>query len=206
MGIDTYLQKLYPVVLVTYFVYEVKRWRYLCICLDRHWGLQEVEAPRIFRLSTHEGGKDVSFTHQLLSPTRKDPWYSFLLEAESTTRLECSQKDRSMKNLKYPIENWTCYLPACSTVSVLSVLPHTYMYEAPLWKLYLWNRRAYEMQEGDKGLWVLYQASATVLLVADVGCVQKNGAIRSVWCHKIFFIHIWLLDLIYFVRVCTHLS
>ena len=45
-------------------------------------GFQEVEAPIISRQSAHEG-KTVSPTHRPPLPSRKDPWYSFLLEAES---------------------------------------------------------------------------------------------------------------------------
>jgi hypothetical protein len=45
--------------------------------LDRPLGFQEVQAPRISRQSAHEGGKVVFIP-------RADPWYSFLLEAEST--------------------------------------------------------------------------------------------------------------------------
>jgi len=51
--------------------------------LDRPWGFQEVEAPRI-QDNWHEGGKVVSPMHQLPLPPRKYSWYSFLLEAEST--------------------------------------------------------------------------------------------------------------------------
>jgi hypothetical protein len=42
------------------------------------WGSQ------ISRQSAHEGGKIVSPTHRSPLPPRKDCWYSFLLEAEST--------------------------------------------------------------------------------------------------------------------------
>jgi hypothetical protein len=47
-------------------------------------GLKEVEVPRISRQSAFEGGKVVSPTHRPLLPSRKDPEYSYLLEAEST--------------------------------------------------------------------------------------------------------------------------
>jgi hypothetical protein len=39
---------------------------------------------QIFRQSAHEGGKVVSPTHLPRLPPRKYPWYSFVLEAEST--------------------------------------------------------------------------------------------------------------------------
>jgi hypothetical protein len=51
------------------------------------WGSQ------IFRQSTHEGGKVVSPTHRPPLPPRKDSWYSFLLEAESTPGSYCDRKD-----------------------------------------------------------------------------------------------------------------
>jgi len=40
---------------------------------------------QISRLLAHEGGKVVSPTHQPPVPTRKYSWYSFLLEAKSTS-------------------------------------------------------------------------------------------------------------------------
>jgi len=42
------------------------------------WGSQ------IARQSAHEGGKIVRSTHRPPLPPRKGPWYSFLLETEST--------------------------------------------------------------------------------------------------------------------------
>ena len=52
--------------------------------LDSPLGLQEVQAPRIYSQSAHEGGKVVSPTYRPPLPPRGYPWYSFLLEAEST--------------------------------------------------------------------------------------------------------------------------
>jgi len=47
--------------------------------LDRHWGLQETEAVRIYSQSAYEVGKaPAAFI------PRRYPWYSFLLEAQST--------------------------------------------------------------------------------------------------------------------------
>jgi hypothetical protein len=40
-----------------------------------------------------DGGKVVSLRHRLLFTPRKYSWYSFLLEAESTPRPQCDQKD-----------------------------------------------------------------------------------------------------------------
>jgi hypothetical protein len=61
--------------------------------LDRPLGLQEIEARRISRQSAHEGGKVVNPTHRLPLPPREYPWYSFLLEAESTPGPQCGRKD-----------------------------------------------------------------------------------------------------------------
>jgi hypothetical protein len=54
------------------------------IGLDRPLGFQEVEALSS-RQSAHECGKVVSPTHWPPLPPRKSYWYSFLLEAESTS-------------------------------------------------------------------------------------------------------------------------
>jgi hypothetical protein len=54
---------------------------YLYTGLDRLRGLQEVEAPR---QSAQEGCEFISPTHRPSLPPIEDPWYSFLLEAEST--------------------------------------------------------------------------------------------------------------------------
>jgi hypothetical protein len=57
------------------------------LCMDRPKGVQEVEAPRISRQSAHEGGKIASPTLRPPLPPSEDPWYSFLVEAESSRRL-----------------------------------------------------------------------------------------------------------------------
>jgi len=44
---------------------------------------QEVEAPRISIQLAHEHGKVISLMLQLPLPTRRDIWYSHLLQAES---------------------------------------------------------------------------------------------------------------------------
>jgi hypothetical protein len=51
--------------------------------LSRPSGLQDVEVPRMSRQSAHEGGNVVSPTHRPPLLPREDPWYSFLLKAES---------------------------------------------------------------------------------------------------------------------------
>jgi hypothetical protein len=58
---------------------------YPFIGLGRPLGLQEVEAPRISRQLAHEGGKVVSRKHRPPLLPRMYSWYSFLLEAESTS-------------------------------------------------------------------------------------------------------------------------
>jgi hypothetical protein len=63
------------------------------ISLDRPIQVQEVEVPRISRQSAYEGGKVVSPMYRRPLPPREDPWYSFLLEAESTPSPLCGQKD-----------------------------------------------------------------------------------------------------------------
>ena len=49
--------------------------------------------PEIPRQSVHEDGKVVSPTHRPPLPPRKYSWYSFLLEAESTSGPQCDRKD-----------------------------------------------------------------------------------------------------------------
>jgi hypothetical protein len=70
------------------------------IGLDRLLQLPEVVAPRISRQSAHEGEMVVSSAHGLPLPPRRHPWYSFLLEAESTPGSECSQ---GLSQWKIPI-------------------------------------------------------------------------------------------------------
>ena len=60
---------------------------YSCSDLDRSRKLQELQAPRILRQSAHESGKGVSPTHRPPLPPMEDPWYSLMLEAESTPGL-----------------------------------------------------------------------------------------------------------------------
>ena len=76
------------------------------------------------RQSEHEGGKVVSPMHQLPLSPRKHFWYSFLLEAESTTG-PCGWEIMSMKNSSDTIENRTHDLRACSTVPQPNVPSHT---------------------------------------------------------------------------------
>ena len=55
--------------------------------------LQAFRAPRISRQSAHEGGNVFSPKHWLPLPLRDDPWYLFLLQAESTPGPQCCRKD-----------------------------------------------------------------------------------------------------------------
>jgi hypothetical protein len=52
-------------------------------------GLQEYEVPRISTKSAGEGGMDVSLIHRPPLPPRREPWYTFLLEAESNPEPYC---------------------------------------------------------------------------------------------------------------------
>jgi len=56
--------------------------------LGKPWGFQGVEGPRISRQSAYEDGKAVSPMHRPPLTPRKYSLYSFLLDAESTLRLE----------------------------------------------------------------------------------------------------------------------
>jgi hypothetical protein len=52
--------------------------------LDRPLGLQQVAAATIPRQSAYEGGKVVITIYRPPLPPMVYPWYSFLLEADST--------------------------------------------------------------------------------------------------------------------------
>jgi hypothetical protein len=94
------------------------RWRYSnpITGLDRPLGFQKVEASQISRQSAHEGGKVVSPTHRPPLPPRKDSWYSFLLEAESTPGHSATKTIMPLKNSNDTIGNRTHDVPACSAV------------------------------------------------------------------------------------------
>jgi hypothetical protein len=68
-----------------------------------------------------DGGKVVSLAYQLPSIPQEDSWYSFLLEAESTTRAIVRLEG-------VPIETRTCDLPACSIVSQPTKLPQYHIH------------------------------------------------------------------------------
>ena len=79
-------------------------------------GIQEVETPRIYRQPGHKGGKVVSPTHRppLVFTPRKDPWYSFVLEAESTPGPSAEGRIKSIKNPYDPTGNRNRDIPAYS--------------------------------------------------------------------------------------------
>ena len=62
------------------------------------------------RQSAHEGSQPYKSAH------RRHPWYSFLLEAESTQGHSAAGRITSKKNSNDPFGNGTHDLPACSTV------------------------------------------------------------------------------------------
>ena len=57
--------------------------------------------PQISRQSTPESGKVVIPTYRPPLPRRKYPWYSFLLEAASTSGPQCGRKDYVNKKLQW---------------------------------------------------------------------------------------------------------
>jgi hypothetical protein len=60
---------------------------------DRSRGLQEVKTSRISRQTAHEGGNVVNPTHRPPLPPREDPWYSLLLESESSVEI-CTLREK----------------------------------------------------------------------------------------------------------------
>jgi hypothetical protein len=60
--------------------------------LERPLGFQEVEAPE-FLDNLHRNVVRLSALAPAIFTPRKDFWYSFLLEAESTPRPQCDRKD-----------------------------------------------------------------------------------------------------------------
>ena len=74
------------------------------------WGSQ------ISRQSAQESGRVVNLTHRPPSPPRKYPWYSFLLEAESTPGPQCGRKDYVNGKFQDTIQNWIRDFPDCSVV------------------------------------------------------------------------------------------
>jgi len=81
--------------------------------LDRSSELQKFQTPGIYRQSAHKVGKVV--THRPSLPSRRYPWYSFLLETESTPQSE-GLVGMSMKISNDAIGNRSRDLPACNAV------------------------------------------------------------------------------------------
>jgi hypothetical protein len=71
---------------------------------------------QILRRSSHEGCKVVSHTHRPSLPSRRDSWYSFLLDAVSIPGHRVAGRIMSMKNSNDNIGDRTRDLPACSAV------------------------------------------------------------------------------------------
>ena len=83
--------------------------------LDRPLALHKVEVPRIFVQSAREGGKVVILRHRPPLPLGRYPWYSCLLEVESTSGPNVAGRIRSVKNPSEPIGNRTRDLLPCSS-------------------------------------------------------------------------------------------
>jgi hypothetical protein len=73
--------------------------------------LQEVEAPRIFRLSAHKSTKGISPMQRPPLPSRRYSWYSILLEAKPTRDHSAAGRMKSMKNVTDSTVNRTRDLP-----------------------------------------------------------------------------------------------
>ena len=76
----------------------------LSLCKPR----EDMRAPESwssqnFWKSSHKSGKVVIPTHLPSSPSRENPWYSFLLEADSTSGTQCDHSD--LVNEKVPTGN-----------------------------------------------------------------------------------------------------
>jgi hypothetical protein len=75
-----------------------------------------------------DGGKVVRLTHRPLFTPQEDPWYSFLLEAESTPGHSAAGRIRSTEKANDLTGNRTRDLPVCSIVPQLSTLPRAPLY------------------------------------------------------------------------------
>jgi hypothetical protein len=78
--------RLLPVLLTIKIPYLLKLSLYMP---GQTQGLQEFEVSRISTKSAGEGGKVVRLIYRPPLHPRRDPWYTFLLEAESTPGPYC---------------------------------------------------------------------------------------------------------------------
>jgi hypothetical protein len=83
------------------------------------WGFQ------ISRQSAHESGRVVNPKHRPPLPPRKDSWYSFLLDAESTPRTTVRTEGLCQWKIRITRSGiWTRDLPICSAVPQLTATQH----------------------------------------------------------------------------------
>ena len=75
-----------------------------CKALEKPWGFQEVEAPKISRQLAHEASMVVSCMHRLPLHGRKYSWYSFLLEAGRPWGQSVARRVMSIKIPKTPLK------------------------------------------------------------------------------------------------------
>ena len=105
-----------------YTVFVYKGHRVLCKGAEfpiQTWtgpsGCRELRLSEFCRESAHVGGKIFNPTHRPSLTPKKYPWYSFLLEADSTPVSQFCRKDYvNKKNPNDTIENRTRDLSACS--------------------------------------------------------------------------------------------
>jgi hypothetical protein len=76
-----------------------------------------------------DGGEVVSLTRMSSFISQEGPWYSFLLEAESTPRAIVRLEGLGQLKNDF-IRNRTCSLLACSIVSPTTTLPRTPVFYA----------------------------------------------------------------------------
>ena len=86
------------------------------LSLYRSWGLQEIEAPRIFRQSADERGKVSSPTHRPPLTPGKVPGTHFCQRLCHPQGQSAAGRVKSMKNLKDPFGNRNCDRLACSAI------------------------------------------------------------------------------------------
>jgi hypothetical protein len=114
---------------------------------DRPLRLQKVEVSVITSHSTHGGDKVVSLTYW---PPWTAPQETSLVLISGWWRMcrcqghSVARRIKSMKNHNDPFRNWTCILPACSTVPQLTALPCT-----PTWIKLVTISHVSQQQDSD---------------------------------------------------------